>query len=165
MKNSWAPSNLDGPGEIFETLHSGLKVKLIATPREDLSTCRPDENVSAVLRRNIELYDFIPVVNDTTEGNQHIIGLFHAANYKSNNGVVDRIQDRFARRDGSAGEGRHDDDRRHPRDGFCPPGCPPRRIHGQGRDRRGRTDARLLRPAAQRARADVPVEDFDALSV
>jgi hypothetical protein len=95
MKNSWAPSDLNGSGEIFETLHSGLKVKLIATAREDLSTCRPDERVSAVLQRNIELYDFIPVVNDTPEGNQHIIGLFHAANYKSDNGVEDHIQDNF----------------------------------------------------------------------
>jgi hypothetical protein len=45
MQNSWAPSDLDGSGEIFETLHSGLKVKLIATPRDALRTCRPDEHL------------------------------------------------------------------------------------------------------------------------
>jgi hypothetical protein len=95
MQNSWAPSDLDGSGEIFETLHSGLKVKLIATPRDALRTCRPDEHVLAVLRRNIDSYDFIPVVSDGAGGNQHIIGLFHAANYADHEGSGDRIQDNF----------------------------------------------------------------------
>lgn len=66
MKNSWAPSDLDGSAEIFEILHSGLKVELIATPRKDFRTCRQDEYVSTVLARNIEPYDFIPVVDDIT---------------------------------------------------------------------------------------------------
>ncbi|MEH2565138.1 hypothetical protein [Bradyrhizobium sp. AZCC 2289] len=95
MKNSWAPSNLDGSGEIFETLHSGLKVKLIATPRSDFRTCHANEHVSAVLRRNIDSYDFIPVVSDGAGGSQHIIGLFHAANYTDHEGIGDRIQDHF----------------------------------------------------------------------
>lgn len=95
MKNSWAPSNLDGSGEIFETLHSGLKVSLIATPRDDLRTCHLSEHVSAVLRRNIESYDYIPAVSDGTDGNQHIVGLFHAANFADHKGIGDRIQDNF----------------------------------------------------------------------
>ncbi len=95
MKNSWAPYYLDGSGQIFETLHSGLKVNLIATPRKHFRTCRPDEHVSAVLRRNVELYDFIPVVDGDAEVNQRIIGLFHAANYTNHKGVEDRIQDNF----------------------------------------------------------------------
>ena len=95
MKNSWAPFYLDGSGEIFETLHSGLKVNLIATPREHFRTCSPEEHVSAVLRRNVKSYDFIPVVNDSTEGHQHIVGLFHAANYVNDNGDDDRIREHF----------------------------------------------------------------------
>ena len=95
MNNSWAPSNLDGSGEVFEALHSGLKVELIATPRDNLSTCRPNEQLLAVLRRNLELYDFIPVVTDDTGGNEHIIGLFHAANYIDHKDSDDLIQDNF----------------------------------------------------------------------
>jgi hypothetical protein len=95
MKNSWAPSDLDGSAEIFEILHSGLKVELIATPRKDFRTCRQDEYVSTVLARNIEPYDFIPVVDDITGANQNIIGLFHAANYTGNRSVEDRIQNNF----------------------------------------------------------------------
>ena len=95
MQNSWAPSDLDSSSEVFETLHTGLKVNLIATARETLRTCRPDESVAAVLRRNIEAYDFIPVVNENAGVNQHIIGLFHAANYTCNKDVQDRIEDNF----------------------------------------------------------------------
>ena len=44
-------------------------------------------------------------------------------------------------------------------------GCRPRGVHRQGRDRRGCADTRVLRQAAQRARAAVSIEDFAALTV
>ncbi|MCZ0936603.1 MAG: hypothetical protein OXJ54_15700 [Gemmatimonadetes bacterium] len=62
----------------FETLHAGLTVKLIQTPRNDLVTCCPQERAAEVLDRNRagngsrrEAYDYIPV-EDRTE----IVGLF-----------------------------------------------------------------------------------------
>jgi hypothetical protein len=56
-------------------------------------------------------------------------------------------------------EGRHDDDGRHARDGLRAQGRAPRDLHGPGLDRRGRVEGGLLRQAAQRAGAAVPVED------
>ena len=57
----------------FETLHLGLTVDLIATPRSELETCRPDETISQVQERNARGYDYLPI-----EDNGSIIGLFHA---------------------------------------------------------------------------------------
>ncbi|MGY4450236.1 ABC-type polar amino acid transport system ATPase subunit [Bradyrhizobium sp. i1.3.1] len=48
--------------------------------------------------------------------------------------------------------------------GLCPQGRQPRHLHGPRRDRRGRGEGGLLRQAAQRPRAEVPVEDFVALT-
>lgn len=58
-----------------EALHAGLEVRLIATPREHLKTCRPDEFVADVVRRNTERYTDIPVVDEPPS--ELIIGLFH----------------------------------------------------------------------------------------
>ena len=59
---------------------------------------------------------------------------------------------------------RHDDDVRDPRDGLRAQGGEPRDLHGPGLDRRGRDQGRLLRQAAQRARAAVPREDPASLT-
>lgn len=67
--------------EIFENLHAGLEISLIATPRQDLKTCRPDESVSDVVRRNTEHYDYLPVVAQSSDQGEVIIGLFHAAHH------------------------------------------------------------------------------------
>ena len=48
---------------------------------------------------------------------------------------------------------RHDDGRRHPRDGLRPPGGQPRRLHGRRPDRRGRRRPRPSSPARRRDRA------------
>ncbi len=64
--------------DTFETLHSGLTVELIQTPRADLVTCRPGEKATDVLDRNEagngarrETYDYLPV-----EDGDEIVGLF-----------------------------------------------------------------------------------------
>jgi hypothetical protein len=94
MKDSWAAPNFFGPSDLFEAVHSGLKVSQIATPRNDLKTCHPDEQVTNVLRRNTELYDYIPVVEESARG-QHIIGLFHAAALHDRAGGAARIHENF----------------------------------------------------------------------
>jgi glutamate/aspartate transport system ATP-binding protein len=58
----------------------------------------------------------------------------------------------------------HDDDGHHARDGFCPQGGAPRDLHGR-RAHRGRcAEGRVLRQAALRARAGVPLQDPAALT-
>ena len=64
--------------DTFETLHAGLTVELIKTPRDDLVTCCPQEKAADVLDRNKagngargETYDYVPVEDD-----DEIIGLF-----------------------------------------------------------------------------------------
>ena len=81
MTNNWAVSTLTGSSELFETFHAGLEVRLIATPREELKTCHPDELILTVVRQNTEPYDFIPVIDDNKTDNPVIIGLFHAGNH------------------------------------------------------------------------------------
>lgn len=95
MTNSWAAPNFSGSSDLFESVHSGLRVSQIATPRNDLKTCRPDEQVENVLRRNAEFHDHIPVVDESSRGNQHIIGLFHAADFHGQADGAARIRDNF----------------------------------------------------------------------
>ena len=76
MTTRWASGDKTGSGDIFETLHSGLTVALIATEREKLMTCCPSESLSDVVSRSAEQqYDYLPVESD--EGDK-IVGLLHA---------------------------------------------------------------------------------------
>ena len=53
----------------------------------------------------------------------------------------------------AAGQGGHDDDRGHPRDGLRPPGGRPGRVHGRRPDRRGRRPPRSSSPTRRSDRA------------
>ena len=81
MTNRWANHEEIGPGDVFESLHSGLTVELISTHRDDLMTCTPDDAISDVIDRNVESYDFLPVLSLVSPNNASIIGLFHAAKF------------------------------------------------------------------------------------
>lgn len=74
----------------FETLHRGLTVDLIATPRTELETCRPDETISKVQERNVRGYDYLPVERDGS-----IIGLFHAKKFMGDAGTDDIVDQRM----------------------------------------------------------------------
>jgi CBS domain-containing protein len=78
-------------GEMFDALHAGLEVKLIATPRQELKTCRPDDLVSDAVRRNVEHYNYIPVVDES----ELIIGLFHAAKYRQDSSSEALVRNNF----------------------------------------------------------------------
>ena len=41
MTSRWANNEIIASGEVFEGLHAGLTVGLIATPRDALMTCQP----------------------------------------------------------------------------------------------------------------------------
>jgi hypothetical protein len=77
MTGPWAAGVETRSSATFETLHSGLTVELIATPRTKLKTCATGESVAAIIHSNTQGYDFIPVLADGGSGD--IIGLLHAA--------------------------------------------------------------------------------------
>jgi hypothetical protein len=96
MTAGWANNELITSGRPFETLHSGLTVELIATPRSDVMTCRADESVSNALKRNTEPYDYLPVVAPAPGGEKRIIGLFHAAPFFGKDTVNGYVSDYFS---------------------------------------------------------------------
>ena len=63
------PNPLDGPAAV-SVFEEGLPVRLIATPRNEFKTCRPDEELEAVAKSNQQAFDYIPVVEQ-----EKIIGL------------------------------------------------------------------------------------------
>ena len=65
-------------GDAFETLHRGLTVGLISTPRDDLKTCSLDDSIADVIMHTTESYDYLPV---TAEERGRIVGLFHAVDF------------------------------------------------------------------------------------
>lgn len=65
-------------GDTFETLHRGLTVGLISTPRDDLKTCSLDDSIADVVMHATENYDYLPV---TAEEGGRIVGLFHAVDF------------------------------------------------------------------------------------
>lgn len=81
MTERWVNHDKAGTGDAFHTLHTGLTVELISTKRSQLMTCALDETLSALMGRNTERYDFLPVV-DSGDGKQNqIVGLFCATEF------------------------------------------------------------------------------------
>jgi hypothetical protein len=75
---NWASPAFAGTADVFQTLHSGLTVGLIATHRQELKTCKKNQSVSYVLSVNSDDFDFIPVLDDSRQ-EPRFIGLFPAA--------------------------------------------------------------------------------------
>ena len=92
MTSRW-PSD-DGIGDdIFETLHSGLSVALIATERKRLMTCRLNESLSVVVPQSMERqYDYLPVTDD--DGGE-IVGLLNAGKLVQSSSCIGHVSDRF----------------------------------------------------------------------
>lgn len=70
---------MSGDEALFDTLRVGLAVALIQTGRDDLVTCRSDDDANEVVSRNDrreEKYDYLPVENKSGA----IVGLFRATN-------------------------------------------------------------------------------------
>jgi hypothetical protein len=82
MSANWASPAFAGTGDVFQTLHSGLTVGLIATHRDELKTCKKDEQVSHVLNSNSDDFDFIPVLDDSGH-EPRFVGLFPAAEVRN----------------------------------------------------------------------------------
>ena len=73
---AWAAGAGDDPTVTLATFQEKLPVLLIATPRSAFKTCRPDEELSIVVARNNEGFDYFPVV-EYADGStrERIIGL------------------------------------------------------------------------------------------
>lgn len=73
--NSWLKSN-----PLLESFQTGLPVRLIGTPRTQLTTCEAAEPVAVVVERNRDSnYDFLPVTGQEKSGRPSIIGLLGVA--------------------------------------------------------------------------------------
>lgn len=72
----WARSNFGDHRDGFDTLHAGLTVELISTPRAHLQVCRADDRIADVMDKNVQNYDHLPVVRSADD--PKILGLFHA---------------------------------------------------------------------------------------
>lgn len=92
MTTQW-PSDVEIGDDIFETLHSGLTVALIATERKRLMTCRLNESLSAVVPKSREKqYDHLPVTND--DGG-HIVGILHTRECIQHASGTGRVSEHF----------------------------------------------------------------------
>jgi len=67
------------PIAALAAFEESLSVSLIATPRSDFHTCRPDEELIAVVERNQNGFTYFPVVTDPDGSGERIIGLFEVA--------------------------------------------------------------------------------------
>jgi hypothetical protein len=59
---------------LMGSIEAGFSIRLIATPREQLKTCRHDEPLGSVVARNVDGYDFLPVTRDGS-----IVGIVRVA--------------------------------------------------------------------------------------
>jgi hypothetical protein len=73
---TWAAGAGDDAAVSLASFQEKLPVRLTATPRSAFKTCRPDEELSNVVARNKEGFDYFPVV-ECTDGStrERIIGL------------------------------------------------------------------------------------------
>ena len=93
MTTRWSSDDEIGSGGIFETLHSGLTVALIATARETLMTCCLSESLSDVVSRSAgQQYDYLPVENDERS---EIVGLLHALDFAQDSPCVEIVMGRY----------------------------------------------------------------------
>lgn len=90
MTSPWASHEKIGSGDTFETLHSGLTVSLISTPRDELKMCSLDDSLSDVIADNTQGYDHLPV---TAERGGEIVGLLHAGNCVDKPSPTERVRE------------------------------------------------------------------------
>jgi CBS domain len=69
----------------------GGRAQCSAPSRAALKTCRPDENVSDVVERNVEGFDFLPVVEMSSGSNEKIVGLLSTKAISLNSQKADKV--------------------------------------------------------------------------
>jgi hypothetical protein len=76
----------------MQAFQDGLPVRLIATPRDALATCRADERLCDVVARNTDGYDFFPVTETAGGGQDRIIGLVELARFRDCDAPAERVR-------------------------------------------------------------------------
>src|SRR5271165_4464761 len=60
-------------------IEGALPVRLIATPRADLQTCRGDQSIAELLDRDHRDFDYLPVIENLGRADERIVGLLEIA--------------------------------------------------------------------------------------
>jgi len=71
----------------------GLPVRLIATPRSALKTCRTDEKLVRVVERNVEGFDYFPVIDAAGDTRETIVGLIELVPFMQGEPPRGRVRD------------------------------------------------------------------------
>ena len=90
MKTRWATGSDVGP-DVLEPLQRSLMVNTIMTRRACLETCRRNETASAVMARNKDNFNFLPVVDEA----ERFLGLYRAERWFSEDAPHEPIGDDF----------------------------------------------------------------------
>ena len=75
----------------------GLPVRLIATPRSSFKTCRTDEDLARVVERNVESFDYFPVVDAAEDAKETIVGLINLVPFMHGETPQGMVRDRMRR--------------------------------------------------------------------
>lgn len=89
----WAKSNFGDHRDGFDTLHAGLTVELISTPRHDLKFCCVDDRIADVIENNIEKFDYLPVIR--AKDDPRIAGLFFTKSFPAGEPLVGTVTEKF----------------------------------------------------------------------
>lgn len=88
--SGWAAPSVAAP-ELMASFQDRVPVRLIATSRQDLRTCRVNEPLVDVVSRNKEGFDFFPVTGPSAQEQDRIVGLVELATFRQDrapDGVV-----------------------------------------------------------------------------
>ena len=89
---TWA-TNHDASLEILRRVQGSLTVDLIMVPRSSFATCSADDTAAQVKVRNTDQFSYFPV----TDGNDSILGLYHAERWFTSEAPETQIGDDFTR--------------------------------------------------------------------
>src|SRR5262245_65957547 len=81
----------DGQGTLA-AYEGSVSIGLIATGRSEFCTCRPEELISAAVER-ADSFDFLPVVSESADGGEVIVGILHAAAERTSSSDAKRVCD------------------------------------------------------------------------
>jgi hypothetical protein len=94
--SAWATCSDSSP-ELMTNFQDGLPVRLIATPRSSFKTCRTDEDLARVVERNVESFDYFPVVDAAVDARETIIGMIDLVPFMHGETPQGLVKDRMRR--------------------------------------------------------------------
>lgn len=87
----------DSSPELMMRFQDGLPVRLIATPRSSFRTCRIDEDLARMVERNVESFDYFPVVDAAEDAQETIVGLINLVPFMHGETPQGMVRDRMRR--------------------------------------------------------------------